>query len=147
MLLGPNLPHAYQHKDRLATRRQPPAHCVLLQFEERLWSGLLELPTMEGVRRMLRRAMHGLHIMDPARTKVAAMLAEMLKLRGPRRIAVFLRLLDVVAQSRSCRTIASPGFTASSTSHEQERIGQVCQFIDANYHRPLRIGEVAKFEL
>lgn len=143
VLLGANLPHAYQHSDRFSARR-PPAHCVLLQFEERLWSGLLELPTMNGVRRLLRRAVHGLHIMDPTRKQVAAMLAEMLKLRGPRRIAVFLALLDALSQSRSCRTIASPGFSVPRTFYEQERIGRVCQFIDENYHRPLRIGQLAK---
>ena len=143
VLLGPNLPHAYQHTDRFSSRR-PLAHCVLLQFEERLWSGLLELPAMDGVRRLLRRAAHGLHIADPTRRQVAAMLTEMLRLRGPRRIAVFLALLDALAQSRSCRTIASPGFGVSLTSYEQERIGRVCRFIDDNYHRPLRIGEVAK---
>lgn len=143
VLLGPNLPHAYQHTDRFAVH-QPPAHCVLLQFEERLWSDLLELPAMASVRRLLRRAGNGLHVIDPTRKQVAAMLMEMLKLRGVRRIALFLTLLDALAQSRNCKTITSPGFTASLTSYEQERIGRVCQFIDDNYHRPLRIVEVAK---
>ncbi len=143
VLLGPNLPHAYQHKDRLSVR-QPPAHCILLQFEKRLWSSLLELPAMAAVRRLLLRAASGLHIMDPAREQVAAMLLEMLKLRGLRRIATFITVLDALAQSRSCKTIASPGFTTSLTSYEQERIGRICQFIDENYHRSLRLCEVAR---
>jgi AraC-like DNA-binding protein len=82
--------------------------------------------------------------MDPTRKQVVALLAEMLRLRGPRRIAVFLALLDALAQSRRCRTIASAGFTASPTSHEEQRIGRICQFIDENYHRRLRMAEVAK---
>ena len=143
VLLGPNLPHAYQHTDRLSARR-PPAHCVLLQFEERLWSNPLELPTMAPVRRLLRRAANGLQIVDPTRKRIMAMLLEMLKLRGVRRITTFLMMLDVLAQSRSCRAIASPGFAAPSTSHEQERIGRVCQFIDENCHRPFRLREAAK---
>ena len=118
VLLGPSLPHAYQHKDRLSAR-QPPAHCVLLQFEERLWCGVLELPAMASVRRLLARAANGLHVTDPTRRQVAAMLLEMLKLRGPRRIAAFLAVLDALAQSRSCKTIASPGFTASLSSYGQ----------------------------
>ena len=90
------------------------------------------------------RAARGLHVMDPTRKHVVAMLGEMLKLRGPRRIAVFLALLGTLAQSRRCRTIASPGFTASPTSHEEQRIGRICQFIDENYHRRLRMAEMAK---
>ena len=86
VLLGPNLPHAYQHTDRISARPRA-AHCVLLQFEERLWSGVLELPAMDGVQRLLQRAVRGLHVMDPTRKQVVAMLGEMLKLRGPRRIA------------------------------------------------------------
>jgi AraC-like DNA-binding protein len=143
VLLGPNLPHAYQHA-ALLSDSQPPARCVLLQFEERFWSGLLELPVMLPVRRLLRRAANGLHIMDPARKHVAAMLLEMLNLRGLHRVRSFLAVLDALAQSRNCKTIASPGFTASLTSYEQERVDGVYQFIDKNYHRSLRIGEVAK---
>jgi AraC-like DNA-binding protein len=143
VLLGPNLPHAYQHTDRFSVRQSSP-HCVLLQFEERLWSDLLELPAMASVRRLLRRAANGLHVMDPARKQVAAMLMEMLKLRGPRRIAAFVAVLDALAQARNCRTIASPGFTTSATSREQDRISRVCQFVDENYHRPLQLREAAK---
>lgn len=143
VIVGPNLPHAYQHTERFSTR-PTPAHCVLLQFEERLWSSLLELPAMVSVARFLRRAANGLQITGVTRKVVAGMLLEMLKLRGPRRIVAFLAVLDTLAQSRSCATIASPGFAASLTSHEQERISRVCQFIDENYHRPIRIGEAAK---
>jgi AraC-like DNA-binding protein len=143
VLLGPNLPHAYQHTDRFPTR-STPAHCLLLQFEERLWSSLLELPAMAPAARLLRRAANGLQIGEPARKQVAAMLLEMLKLRGPRRIATFLAVLDALAHARNCKTIASPGFTAALSSHEQERISRVCQYIDENYHRAVRIGEVAK---
>ena len=45
VLLGPNLPHAYQHAGPIAVSPRA-AHCILLQFEERLWSGLLKLPAM-----------------------------------------------------------------------------------------------------
>ncbi len=143
VLLGPNLPHAYQHDGPIAAA-QRSAHCVLLQFEERLWSGLLELPAMTPVRRMLGRAAGGLRIADPTRKQVAGMLLEMLKLRGLRRISKFLAILDALAQSRSCKTIAGPGFAASLTSYEQQRISRICQFIDENYHRQVRLGEAAK---
>jgi AraC-like DNA-binding protein len=142
VLVGPNLPHVYQHTDRFSAA--PAPHCLLLQFEERVWSGLLELPAMRPVERLLRRTVNGLDITGQTREQAAALLFGMLKARGPRRIAQFLTLLDVLAQSRTCTPIASPGFTASLVPHEQERISRVCQFIDANYHRPLRIGEAAK---
>ncbi len=143
VLLGPNLPHAFQHTDRLPAR-STPVRCVLLQFEGRLWANLFELPAMAAVGRLLRRASQGLQIAGATRKQVAAMLFEMLKLRGPQRIAVFLTALDVLARSRTCQAIASPGGAAALSLHEQERIGRVCQFIDENAHRPLRIGEAAK---
>jgi AraC-like DNA-binding protein len=104
----------------------------------------LELPVFAPLRRLLDRAANGLHVMEPTRKQVVAMLREMLGLRGVRRITTFLALLDTMAQSRSCRTIASAGFTALLTSYEQERVGRICQFIDDNYHRPLKLAEVAK---
>jgi AraC-like DNA-binding protein len=143
VLLGANLPHAYQHTDRLSDHPQP-AHCVLLQFDERLWSHFFELPAMSSAGRLLRRAANGLHVTGAARQKVAVTLQEMLVLRGLRRITAFLTILDILGQSRSCKPIASPGFTSVLNPHDQERISIICQFIDENYHRLLRIGEVAK---
>lgn len=143
VLLGSHLPHAYQHTDRLAAA-PAPAHCVLLQFEERIWSSLFELPAMAPTRRLLDRTASGLRVMGATRKRAAAMLQEMLGLRGLDSIVAFLKLLDLLAQSRSCETIASRGFAASLSSHEQERIGRVCQYIDENFHRSLRLVEVAR---
>ncbi len=143
VLLGANLPHAYQHTDRLAAR-PAAAHCVLLQFEERYWSALWKLPIFVPLRRLLGRAANGLLVREPTRRQVAGILGEMLDVSGVRRLATFLLLLDTLAQSRSCRTIASAGFTALVSSYEQERVGRICQFIFDNYHRPLRLAEVAK---
>jgi len=143
VLLGANLPHAYQHTDPRRASSQPP-HSVLLQFAERDWIGLFELPAMAPIRRLLRRASQGLEIVDPTRKHVSAMLLDMLKLHGAGRIAAFIALLDALAQSRSCHPIASSSFRASPHGREQERVGRVCQFIDQNCHRPLNLGEVAK---
>jgi AraC-like DNA-binding protein len=143
VLLGPNLPHAYQHKDRLSAH-QTPAHCVLLQFEERFWSTMLDLPAMAPVRRLLQRAAVGLQVQGATRKLVAAMLLEMLKLRGLPRIAVFLQALDALAHSRNCRTVASSGFPTALPAWEQERVDRIYQFIDQNYHRPIRLADAAK---
>lgn len=143
VLVGPNLPHVYQHTDRTAARPSV-AHCLLLQFESRVWSGLLDLPALAGVRRLLERSALGLSVADPTRKHVAELLRQMLGQRGLPRIATFLAILDALAQSRRCTPIASAGFSRLVTSHEQERIGRVCQYIDEHYHAELRLGQVAK---
>lgn len=143
VLLGPNLPHAYQHKDHLSAH-PTPAHCVLLQFEEQVWSTMLDLPAMAPVRRLLQRASVGLQIQGPTRKHVAALLLEMLKLRGLPRIAVFLQTLDALAHSRTCRSVASSGYATALPAWEQERVDRVYQFIDQNYHRPIRLAEAAR---
>lgn len=142
VLLGPNLPHVYQHTDR-RTARPAEAHCLLLQFESRVWSGLLDLPAMAAVRRLLERSAQGLLVADPTGKQVATMLRQMLAERGLRRIATFLTLLDTLAQSRRCQAIASAGFTQLVPSQEQERIGRICQYIDAHYEDELRVSDVA----
>lgn len=143
VLLGPNLPHAYQHTDRFSTA-PAAAHCILLQFEESVFGQLFSLPAMAPVRRMLRRAANGLEFPAATRKHVAAQLTAMLDRRGVGRIAEFLELLETLAQSRGASPIASLGFTARPTFYEQERISRVCRFIDENYHRPLRLAEAAR---
>ncbi len=143
VLLGPNLPHAYQHDANLPARSRV-AHCILLQFEERALSSVLGLPAAASVRRLLHKAQQGLHVVSPAKARAAVLLTTMLKRRGLLRVSLLLELLDLLARSRSCRTISSPGFTMETPSRQQERIGKICRFVDENCHRPLPIGEVAR---
>jgi len=143
VLVGANLPHVYQHEDPISGPSAPP-HCILIQFEEQNWSGLLQMPALAGVRGLLRRASLGLQFTGRTRDKAAGLMQKMLQQRGVQRINAFLAILDLLARARSARPIASPGFARVLSPHDEERVNRVWQFINEQYQRPISLREVAR---
>jgi AraC-like DNA-binding protein len=147
VLVGANLPHIYQNDEHVPGPK-PPVHCVVVQFEERfLGPALLDLPALLPVRRLLRRAALGIEVTGRTRARASALMLRMVKLRGLRRIAAFLEILDLLSRSRQCRTIASPGFEPQWTPGDADdplRLSQVCQFINERLEQPIRLREAAR---
>jgi AraC-like DNA-binding protein len=147
VLVGGNLPHIYQNDEHMPGPK-PPVHCVVAQFEEQfLGRSLSDLPALLPVRRLLRRASLGIEVTGRTRARAAALMMQLVKLRGLRRLITFLEILDLLANSRECHAIASAGFKPEWTpgnAEEQERLGQVCQFINEQLDQPIRIREAAR---
>jgi AraC-like DNA-binding protein len=142
VLLGPNLPHVYQHEDGPAG--MATAHCILVQFEERSWNSLLELPAMSAIRGLMDRAKLGLQFAGRQRARVATLLADMVGLRGVRRITAFLEILDTLARCRSVRPIASPGFAPVLEHYAEERVNRVWEYINQRLDGVINVPEVAR---
>lgn len=143
VLVGPNLPHLYRN-DEDAPGGAPPVHALLIQFEaDCLGEGLMRLPALAPVRRLLRRAALGLDVRGRTRTQVAQRMDPMGRLSGVRRIALFLEILDLLARSRECRPLASPGYAAGGSPFDQERMNRVFRFINEQFDRPVFLAEAA----
>ena len=143
VLLGPNLPHVYQHEDRPTGVSVTP-HCILVQFEERSWESVLQLPALTEIRGLMERAKLGLQFAGRQRTRVAAMLGEMVGLRGVQRIAAFLEILDTLARCRNVRPIASPGFAPVLEHYAEERVNRVWEYINQRLDAAVNVPEVAR---
>lgn len=140
VLIGPNLPHIYQNDEGA-----PPVHALLIQFEAGcLGEGLMRLPAMARVRRLLERASLGLEVRGATRARAAELMSGMAGISGVRRIARFLEILDLLAGSRECRTLANAGFFASGDLFDQERMNRVCRHIIERIDRPIFLSEVAR---
>lgn len=143
VLIGANLPHIYQN-DPPTRQRTRSLRGVLIQFEESWWSDLFKMPAFDGVQRMLRRAALGLHFTGASRDAVADAMARIVKMKGLPRIALFLTILDLLSNSRNCSQIASPGFTATSSPHDERRVNTIWRFINDNLGRSLNLPAAAR---
>lgn len=144
VLLGPRLPHIY-HNDEGAPGRTRSVHALLIQFEENcLGNDWLKVPAMAPVRRLLQRARLGLHFVGPTRERVAALMQQMATVTGLRRIISFLSILELLANSPHCRTLASRAFADAGQSFDQERMSRVCDFIRERLDQPLFRSDLAR---
>jgi AraC-like DNA-binding protein len=143
VLVGPGLPHIWQQEPRNGKRSS--VHCLLIQFEDKhLAQGLLQLPAMEPLRRLLRRARQGLHIVGRTHAKITTLMKQMAEVEGMERVLRFLQILTVLASSEECEPIASPGFAANTNLYDQERMDRVFQFLNRQLASSVRLSEAAQ---
>jgi AraC-like DNA-binding protein len=141
VLVGPGLPHIWQ--DEPVGRRRAWIHARLIQFEDKfLEDGLLRLPAMGPVRRLLRRAQRGLHITGKTHAKVTVLMNQMADIQGMERIVKFLQILVTLAASEECDPIASSHF-AAKTIFDHERMDRVFQFLVSAADGPVRLSDAA----
>jgi len=143
VLIGPNLPHIYQHDSAPGGTVVEP-RTLLIQFEEQYWSGVLQLPVLAPIRGLLQRAAVGLHFRGPARDRVAALMARMTAMSGARRIGAFLQVLEMLARCRAAQPLSSPGFAPNFSPSDEQRVNRVWQFINERLESELSVTEVAR---
>lgn len=142
VFVGPGLPHIWQEEPASGSRQ---VRTLLIQFDERfLGDGLLKLPALEPVRQFLRRTARGLHIVGPTRKKVSAVMQQMTRSKGFRRLLQFLEILSLLASSKDCHPIASPSFAPNFEVFEQERMDHVFQFLTSRIDQDVRIADAAR---
>lgn len=143
VLVGPGLPHIWQ--DEPVAGGRSFVRFLLIQFEDKfLGDGLLRLPAMEPVRRLLNQAKRGLHIVGRTHGKVTALMTHMTDLRGMERVLQFLQILVELAASEDCEPIASPSFAAETSLYDQERMDRVFQFLNSRVGQAVRLAEAAR---
>lgn len=142
VFVGPGLPHIWKEE---TGERPCQVRTLIIQFEAKfLGDGLLRLPAMEPVRRLLLNATRGLHVVGPTRKKVSALMHEMARTRGLERLLLFLQILGLLAGSRDCHPIASPNFAPNLELYDQERMARVFQFLTSRIEEDLRLSEAAQ---
>lgn len=142
VLVGPGLPHIWQHEP---TATCPRVHALLIQFEpDFLGEPFLRLPALGRVRHLLDRAARGLHITGPTHDAIAGLIAEMPRRRGLDRIVQLLRILGVLSESKDCQPLASASFATDSQPYDEERMNRAFQFLNAHVAEEVRLADVAR---
>ena len=156
VMVGSNLPHVW-HQEKAGAKSPGAVHAIVVRFLETfLGREFLQVPEMESVKRLFRRARRGLHITGNTRDIVAAKIEQMPQDSGLERVAQLLSILSALAASPDLKAIASPGFepTLSTADHDrvQRVINAIHQHLDERIDRPalaaeahLSIGAFSRF--
>jgi len=142
VLVGPNLPHCWISDEGDDARR---ARAVVLQFHPQfLGESFFSTPELAPLGRLLDRAHLGLEVRGKTRKELAQQLLELPRLSGARRLIAILSILDVLAESRELRPLATSGFHPRLDVRASERIDRVYRFLLKRFQEPIRLAEVAR---
>jgi len=141
VLMGANLPHMYVNDAKL----KGGAHSIVIQFlPECLGLGFFQIGEMKNVRRLLERSRVGLSFHGRTRDKAAALMEQIGRQDGFARLAAFLQILELLARSSECRTLASPAYSPSLALYQGERINRVCELVSKKFREGITQSEAAR---
>ena len=144
VLLGENLPHAFQSSKQFILDPNCFAQNVVVQFKKELFGSMLENPEMGNIKNLLQKAAFRIQIKNKLKLKVASLIEELLQAKGFQRLNVLMTLLNEIAEdSKNCRNLSTLKYHTISNP-ETSRIGKVIDYIQTNFKEEISLNEVAE---
>lgn len=141
--IGPNLPHSLSY-ERTADPHSEAIHAIVVQFSPQIFGhDFVALPEMSKVRRLLNKGPVALQMEGDARTHAAERMKMIPRARGVRRLTLLLEVLELFASSREVNSISSLGFAPILNPLDEQRVGKICEYINARLETPIFREELA----
>jgi len=138
--MGPDLPHMYINDAKFSGQ----AKAYVMQFlPDCLGSEFFQRGELQRVHNLLERSRVGLLFYGKTRDKVAHLMAPLVHLEGFERLVSFLKILEIMAESKECRVLASPSYSPSLALYQGARINSVCELISTKFREGLTQKEAA----
>lgn len=140
VMIGPNLPHL-----TFSYGQEGAFEEIVVQMRaDFLGEGFWQRPEMAAVRDLLARSHQGLSFGGATRTKVGAMLRQLLEEPPFMRLLTLLQLLQQLAHSPDYTVLDADHDGQALHGKEQQRLSRVYQYLEQHYRRPsLDVREVA----
>jgi AraC-like DNA-binding protein len=147
VFLGPNVPHDYRNSTD-GGKLGPPVEAIVVQFDVDLpgmmHSDVHDLPSLQPVERLLKRASHGLEVVGHTREVATAFVEQMLEVQGMKRVILLLQLIDLLADSFETVEICALAAEQEPRSlTASDRISTVCAYIESFYAEPIYVEQLA----
>lgn len=143
--LGPGLPHLYRCDETYCKAGENTnAVSIVIQFSEQfLGEPFFNTPEMEITRRIMEKALLGLHIYGDSRNLIATKMVEMLDLRGLEKLIHLLSIFNILTHTKEYVALSKPGSIANSIK-DTERMNVIYDYVLQNYRKTVSLKEVAK---
>ncbi len=137
VLIGPDLPHTW-----VTDRKIKNKNCdfVVIQFSASLFNSFIGLNEFESIKRLLQNSKNGLHFKNSKlfREKIMALPEK----SGVEKISDLIWLLGQLSKQKG-RKLASSDYDVSQAKNKEQRINQVCTYLENNFSKPVSISEAA----
>lgn len=142
ILIGSYLPHCWQYYKAVDPTIQPHA-TIIHFFPEFMGKELLNKPEATHLQELFRNATRGIRFSGATLTEAKMLMQQMLFTKGLHRVSLMLRLLDVLASSKSYKILATPGFNSVENSAYADKINLISEYIFKNFQNEISLPKVA----
>jgi AraC-like DNA-binding protein len=144
-LMGSNLPHFWKSEDiNSPTNENLRVNAIVVQFHKDFFRDEINTyPEFHRISELLKKASRGVHFPSPGNEKIGKMMKRLLKLNGLDRMLYFIKLMDTMARTVNCRTLASTAYQLEEHKELNSRLDKIMHFINTNYQRKITQEEIA----
>ncbi|MFS8124634.1 AraC family transcriptional regulator [Rhizobium sp. BR 250] len=143
VLLGPNLPHAWQSQALIET---PGVHRAVVCWFTRDWiEGLIALtPELTAIKPLLEESGHGICFGEAELVKVRERLATLHEIAPEQQILTLLGVLVDLSRASDRRPLSSGETSASTVPRDRARMQRVLSHIHAHYTGTISIKPLSE---
>ncbi len=143
VLVGPNLPHNWISD--IPEGESVEERCLVLQFTGEFIAGCMAtFPELRFVQPLLKEAFRGVRFEANVAGRVEPLMRDLLEASGAQRIALFVRILDLIGHAEQRVPLASISFQPNPSSYLSTTMNLVLQHIGRNFTRDLSETDLAK---
>ncbi len=142
VLLGPNISHCWEV---LETEENKAPECIVTHFYENIISSdFFNIPELENVIDLLKKADSGIVFKGAKTEKVAATLKRMVDLKGLERYIGLLKVFSYLLSIEDREFLALPSSLPSSYDKDREQIDKIYEYVFQNVQEGINLKEASK---
>ncbi len=140
VLLGSNLPHAWNHT--ADPSQQVIAIVIYLkeEFLDKTWMHSIEF---ESVRKLLEAMRKGIKIDTHVANRLKPKFIDLLNASSFERLMILLQILHELSLNTEFRYLCEQEFMVDLNFNDKERINAVYKYIQANYKKQISLADIA----
>jgi AraC-like DNA-binding protein len=143
VMTGPNLPHNWV--SRVPEGETVKRRCVVLQFTERFIDSMVRmLPELLPFELILAESRHGVVFAPHTVREIRPVLLGLLEAQGPRRISLFMALIEILARSSGRQLLASSDYLPDPSGYMSVATNKALAYIRENLTEPFTESDLAK---
>ena len=136
VLVGPNLPHNWVSE--IADGTSVPLRSRVMQFTHAFIEGAIAtFPELEDTQDLFERSRAGVLFSEGTSDQVAPLLAQLIRSRGPERVALFLQILVELNGDAHARTLTRPRYLPDPSGFMSKGITEGLAPLNDNRTEPL----------
>jgi AraC-like DNA-binding protein len=141
VLLGPEVPHSWEI---LETQKNIPPSCITTHFYENIISSdFFNIPELEDVVDLLKRANRGIFFKGSMKKKVRAKLERLVKLEGLESYIELLTILNDLIHCENYEYLSSAIDMPETFTKDLDRINKVYEYVFLNIEEGIKLEDVA----
>lgn len=142
---GPNLPHLWQsdHEYFNFDKKLMTEGIVIYFPEDFLGKDFLHKKELYKIKQLFEKAQRGIEILGKSSEKMIDIMHHLLSANDFERILMLLNLLNIMANTSTCKLLASDGYSNSMKATETDRMNRVHAYVMKNFREKINLNEVA----